>query len=186
MPRCLVRLKPGRRRCSQRLEKHHTAGPSITSSLVLLLLEPGADLTTKRIAGRRRIYGDTTQDRTVRPGRRGDAPDDLLHVRLPLRHQRASESGRGRQAEGPLHRGQPRSPGEQGCALCQGICRHHAALFAGTARTAAAADRAARIRRVQEDFLGRSADTRLPTGWSRCARSRKNSPSSPAATSRNR
>ena len=33
----------------------------------------------------------------------------------------------------PLHRGQPRPPGEQGRALRQGLRRHHEALFAGAA-----------------------------------------------------
>ena len=46
----------------------------------------------------------------------------LLHVRLPLRHPRPSQ-GRPH----PLHRGQPRPPGQPGRALRQGLGRHHAA-----------------------------------------------------------
>ncbi len=47
--------------------------------------------------------------------RRHGEDHHLLHVRLPLRHQSPHE-GR----KGPLHRGQPRSPGEQGRTLRQG------------------------------------------------------------------
>ncbi len=59
--------------------------------------------------------------------RRGQV-HDLLHVRLPLRHQGASEGRRH-----PLHRGQPRPSGEPRRALRQGLGRDHAALLAGAA-----------------------------------------------------
>ena len=47
--------------------------------------------------------------------------DHLLHVRLPLRHQRASEVG-----QGVLYRGEPGPSDQQGCPLRQGRERDHA------------------------------------------------------------
>ena len=106
--------------------------------------------------GRRLLQGSRENVRAVcgavRAGRRRGSPDHLLHVRLPLRHQRSSD---GRQD--PLHRGQPRPPGQQGGAVRQGLRRHHAALRPGAAVDAASQDGAARFRRVPPDLLGRGA-----------------------------
>ena len=110
-------------------------------------------------------------------GRR-DQDHHLLHVRLPLRHPRVPQ---GRQ--GPLHRGQPRPPREQGRAVRQGRGRHHAALFAGAPAGAAAARRPARLRRLPGDLLGRGPGACDASGWARCAApTPRSSPSSPAAT----
>ena len=80
--------------------------------------------------------------------RRGQV-HDLLHVRVPLRHQSAPE---GRQH--PLHRGQPRSSGQPRRDLRQGRLRHHAAGLAGKAHKAVAAGRRARLRRVPRNRMG--------------------------------
>ena len=55
-----------------------------------------------------------------------DPQDDLLHVRLPLRHQRAHEKGPSGRSESGLHRGQPRPPCEQRGAVRQRLRWHHA------------------------------------------------------------
>jgi hypothetical protein len=68
-----------------------------------------------------------TIDCTGADRRRGE-DHHLLHVRLPLRHQSAPE-GRPR----PLHRGQPRPPGEPRRALRQGQRGDHDAVFPGPA-----------------------------------------------------
>ena len=75
---------------------------------------------------------------------------DLLHVRLPLRHQSPSEGWRH-----PLHRGQPRSPGQSRRDLRQGRLGHHAAAIAGETAQAPEAGRRARLRRVPRDRMGR-------------------------------
>ena len=93
----------------------------------------------------------------VQACRRRGPQDDLLHVRLPVRHQRPSQ---GRQD--PLHRGQPRPPGQPRRALRQGLGRDHAALCAGEAVGTAVADRAARFRRIHARSLGRGARYRRP------------------------
>ena len=104
---------------------------------------------------------------------------DLLYVRLPVRHRRPSQ-----RRQDPLHRRQPRSPGQPRRALCQGLGRDHAALCPGQA--------AAPLLRTGPRGSGqfrRSPGTRRsvsrPIGWARSARSDPgSSPSSPAATSR--
>ncbi len=95
---------------------------------------------------------------TARLGR--DPAHDLLHVRLPLRHQRPPAHGRERRSAGPLHRGQPRPPGEPRRDLRQGLGRDHAALLARPADEAAAARRAARLGAVPRDLLGGGAADR--------------------------
>ncbi len=76
---------------------------------------------------------------------------DLLHVRLPLRHQSPSEGRRH-----PLYRGQPRSSGQPRGDLRQGCSGHHAAALAGEIAQAPAAGRRARLRRVPRNRMGRS------------------------------
>ena len=103
---------------------------------------------------------------------------DLLHVRLPLRHQSAPE-GR----PDPLHRGQPRPPGQPRRAVRQGLGRDHAALLAGAPDQAAEAGRRARRRRVPGDRVGRGARHRDRVARPDPRRAiRASSPSSPGAT----
>ena len=120
--------------------------------------------------------------RAVEASSRRSPQDHLLHVRLPLRHQRPHQ---GRQD--PLHRGQPRPSGQQWRSVRQGVGRDHAALCAGAAARAADADRATGLRRIQGNLLGRGAGTGdgLARPGPRNA-IRGSSPSSPAGTSRNR
>ena len=100
------------------------------------------------------------RDRDQRPRRRRDEADHLLHVRLPLRDQRASQDRPRRQTGGPLHRGQSQPPGQQGRALRQGQRRDHAALFPGPAARTDETRGPARLRPVRGDFLGRGAGDR--------------------------
>ncbi len=91
----------------------------------------------------------------VRAVRRPDQDHHLLHVCLPLRHPGAPE---GRQ--GPLHRRQPRSPGQQGRDLRQGLRGPDDAHFAVAAACADEARRPQGLRRVRGDHLGRGAADR--------------------------
>ena len=100
-----------------------------------------------------------TLARSLAAGRRRGQDHDLLHVRLPLRHQGASE-GRPH----PLHRGQPRPSGQPG-VLCAkgsaGIMQHYSPA---RLTQAAAARRRARRRRVPRDRVGRGAGDRGRAG----------------------
>ena len=89
-------------------------------------------------------------DRILAKGCRRGQIHDLLHVRLPLRHQSASEGRRH-----PLHRRQPRPPGQSRRDLRQGRLGHHAAAIAGEAQKAAEAGRGARLRRIPRNRMGR-------------------------------
>ena len=98
--------------------------------------------------------------------RRGerDQDDDVLHVRLPLRHPRAPARRRA-----ALHRRQSRAPDQPRRDLRQGRRGDHEAGVAGAADAAAAAEarQRARRRRVRADLVGarrsRSSSERLAT-----------------------
>ena len=96
-----------------------------------------------------RLFFAAGSRRHFSPGVRRGQVHDLLHVRLPLRHQSAPEGRRH-----PLHRGQPRSSGQPRRDLRQGRLRHHAAGLAGKAGKAAAAGRRARLGRVPRNRMG--------------------------------
>ena len=94
----------------------------------------------------------TTRCASPSPGAAArDQDDDLLHVRLPLRHPRAPARRRA-----ALHRRQPEPPDQQGRDLRQGRVRDHEAGLAGAADAAAAAQarQRARRRRVRADLVG--------------------------------
>ena len=84
-------------------------------------------------------------------GQARDEDDDVLHVRLPLRHPRPPARRRA-----ALHRRQPEPPDQQGRDLRQGRGRDHEADVAGAADAAAAAQgrERARRRRVRADLVG--------------------------------
>ena len=99
--------------------------------------------------------------RRARPRRdHRDAHDDVLHVRVPLRHPRAPARRRG-----PVHRRQSRSPAQRGRDLRQGFVGHHEAVLAGAADEAAGAQARRRPRR------GGLRRDRRGTRRSRCSRS---------------
>lgn len=88
----------------------------------------------------------------ARPRRAGRNPDDdVLHVRMPLRHPRASARRRS-----PLHRRQPRASAEPGRDLREGLVGDHEAVFARAAHAAADAQagRGARRRAVRAGVVG--------------------------------
>ncbi len=118
------------------------------------------------------------EDRHLPPGRGLDEDHDLLHVRLPVRHQRPPQ-GRAH----PLHRGQSRPSGEPRRAVRQGLGRDHEPVFPGQADQAAAADRRAGHREFPRDRVGGGAGPRhrmaRPGPRDRPASA---SPSSPGAT----
>ena len=97
-------------------------------------------------------HAKSAQGRHGYSRRRYNAPDDLLYVRLPMRHQRSPE---GRQ--GQIHRRQPQPSGEQGRAVRQGQRRDHAALLTCPPARPDETGRAARIRPVRRNQLGRGA-----------------------------
>ena len=81
---------------------------------------------TKSTAPSDPVSGDAV-DTSPRCVRRGEV-HDLLHVRVPVRDQGASE-GR----PDPVHRGQPEPSGEPRRAVRQGLGGDHAAVLAGEA-----------------------------------------------------
>ena len=94
------------------------------------------------------------------PFRRSLAPadqvHDLLHVRMPLRHQ-----GHARRRQAALHSGQSQPPGQSGRDLRQGRGGHHEAVLAGATAPAAPAPSGQRTRRRR--IRAESAGTRLST-----------------------
>ena len=121
----------------------------------MLPIEPRSLATIRTWARGRSLerHGKNRERVNTSPRGVGRGQDhDLLHVRLPLRHQGAPQGRRD-----PLHRGQPRPSGQPRRAVRQGLGRHHAAILAGQADQAAEARRPARQRRVPGDRVGRGA-----------------------------
>ena len=107
----------------------------------------------------RALLSPARADRHLAAGGRRGGAHHLLHVRLPLRHPRPSEGRRD-----PLHRRQPRPPGQSRRDLRQGCRRHHAAPVAGPAARAARCASASAARASSR----RSAGTRrwtLAVSW---------------------
>jgi hypothetical protein len=106
--------------------------------------------------------------------------DDLLHVRVPLRHPRPPARRRA-----ALHRRQPEPSAQQGCDLRQGLGGDHEAALAGAPHAAAAAQgrQRARRRRLRGDLVGSCArDPDDAAGEDPRQRPEASSRSSPAAT----
>ena len=109
-----------------------------------------------------------------------DQDDDVLHVRVPLRHPRPPARRRG-----ALHRRQSRPSDQQGRDLRQGRVGDHEAVLAGAADAAAAAQgrQRARRRRVRADLVGaRVRDPRRRGSRRSAPPIRRSSRSSPGAT----
>ena len=98
---------------------------------------------------RTRTDDGTSGTRAGRAGR--DQDDDVLHVRVPLRHPRAPARRRG-----ALYRRQSRASVEPGRHLRERFVRNHEAVFARTAHAAADAQagRRARRRAVRAGVVG--------------------------------
>ena len=100
---------------------------------------------------RERVFfsNETTQGGIISSRIGGDQENDLLHVRLPLRHRRASQGW-----AGAVHPGQPGSPRQSRRAVRKGFGRDAAPGIAGQTDFAAQANRAQGKRRIQADILG--------------------------------
>ena len=143
---------------------------------------PAIRIAAPTLIARHNIAHGRAADRSAKTGGRRGQADHLLHVRLPLRHQRAPHDGRIRYIEG-----NPAHPVNRG-VLCAkgsaGIMQHYSPA---RLTQAAAAHRRARRRASSARSNGKKRWRWRRNGWAKRAHAIPTAwPSSPAATSRRR